>query len=82
MAIDPMCRIAQQVADCFSGDGYAFVEDDQVEALAVALASFLVDAGIPVNVPAGSGAQGMRTSMPGVCPSWPARWASAAWARG
>ena len=47
---DPILRIAQQVADCFSENGYAFVEDDKLEALATALTSFLKDAGIPVNI--------------------------------
>lgn len=46
---NPMQRITQQVADCFSANGYAFVEDDKLEALAAALTSFLADAGIPVN---------------------------------
>ena len=49
---DPMLRITQHVADCFSEDGYAFVEDDMLEALAAALKSFLANAGIPVNTPA------------------------------
>ncbi|WP_030442900.1 hypothetical protein [Actinoplanes subtropicus] len=46
---DPMRRITQQVADCFSASGYAFVEDDKLEALAAVLTSFLADAEIPVN---------------------------------
>ncbi|WP_433376705.1 hypothetical protein ACQPZX_08335 [Actinoplanes sp. CA-142083] len=46
---DPMQRITQQVADCFSASGYAFVEDDKLEALAAVLTSFLTDAGVPVN---------------------------------
>ena len=49
---DPMQRITRQVADCFSEDGYAFVEDDKLEALAAALTSFLTDARIPVNASA------------------------------
>jgi hypothetical protein len=32
---DPIQRITQQVADCFSASGYAFVEDDKLEALAL-----------------------------------------------
>lgn len=47
---EPMRRITQQVADCFSEDGYAFVEDDKLEALTAVLTSFLEDAGIPVNI--------------------------------
>jgi hypothetical protein len=47
-----MLRITQHVADCFSEDGYAFVEDDMLDALAAALKSFLTNAGIPVNIPA------------------------------
>ena len=76
---DPLCRVAQQVADCLASDGYAFVEDDELDRLAAALTSFLVNAGIPTNVSAG---HGMRTSLPGACPDWPVRWASAAWAKG
>jgi hypothetical protein len=47
-----MRRISQQVADCFSENGYAFVEDDKLEALAAVLTLFLADAEISVNVPA------------------------------
>jgi hypothetical protein len=46
---DPILRIANQVTYCLSQCGYAFVEDDQVEALADTLKSFLNAAGIPVN---------------------------------
>lgn len=44
---DPIKDIAEQVADCFAEQGYAFVEDDKVVALANALQSFLEVAGIP-----------------------------------
>jgi len=46
---DPMIGIADAVAYCFSQPGYAFVEDDKLEALADTLRSFLKTAGIPVN---------------------------------
>ncbi|WP_412748168.1 hypothetical protein [Krasilnikovia sp. M28-CT-15] len=46
---DPLIDIAEQVAFCFSERGYAFVEDDKVEALADTLRSFLKTAGIPVH---------------------------------
>ncbi len=46
---DPLMRIAEQVADCFSESGYAFVEDDMVETLAAVLHTFLTVVGIPVN---------------------------------
>ena len=46
---EPIQRIAQQVADCFSESGYAFVEDDQLGILAAALTSFLIAANIPIN---------------------------------
>ena len=46
---DPLVRIAERVADCFSKSGYAFVEDDKVEPLAAALRTFLIVEGIPVN---------------------------------
>jgi hypothetical protein len=49
---DPMQSITQHVADCFSEDGYAFIEDDKLEALSAALTAFLTDARIPVNIPA------------------------------
>jgi len=47
--LDPLWGIAEQVADCFSERGYAFVEDDKPGALAAALRLFLTDAGIPVK---------------------------------
>jgi len=46
---DPMHRIAHQVADCLSESGYAFIEDDKLEALAAALTSFLNEADVPIN---------------------------------
>jgi len=46
---DPLWGIAEQVADCLSERGYAFVEDDKLGALAAALRLFLTDAGIPVE---------------------------------
>ena len=52
---DPLLRIAEQVADCFSEQGYAFVEDDKLEGLAAVLRSFLMVAGIPVKTPVLSG---------------------------
>lgn len=44
---EPMRHIAQRVADCISKSGYAFIEDDKLEALAAALTFFLVEADIP-----------------------------------
>jgi hypothetical protein len=46
---NPLHRIAEQVADCFADSGYAFVEQDKIDGLAVVLDSFLTEAGIPVN---------------------------------
>jgi hypothetical protein len=46
---DPIVTIADQVTYCLSQCGYAFVEDDKVEALADTLKSFLKTAGIPFN---------------------------------
>lgn len=46
---NPLHRIAEQVADCFAGSGYAFVEQDKIDGLALTLNSFLTVAGIPVN---------------------------------
>jgi hypothetical protein len=46
---DPLWRVAEQVADCLSERGYAFVDDDKLESLAAALRSFLTATGIPVN---------------------------------
>src|SRR3954447_24398029 len=49
---DRIMQITERVTYCFSESGYAFVEDDQVEALADALASFLQTAGIPIQAQA------------------------------
>jgi hypothetical protein len=49
LSSDPMLTIADQVTYCLSQCGYAFVEDDKVEALADTLKSFLKTAGISVN---------------------------------
>jgi hypothetical protein len=46
---DPLRHVAEQVADCLSARGYAFVEDDNLDTLAATLRSFLTAAGIPVN---------------------------------
>lgn len=48
---DPLHWIAEQVADCFTYSGYAFVEEDKIDGLAAVLSSFLTVAGIPVNPP-------------------------------
>jgi hypothetical protein len=48
-SIDPMLIIADSVTDSLSQCGYAFVEDDKVEALADTLKSFLKAAGIPAH---------------------------------
>ena len=48
-ANDPIIGIAATVAYCFSRDGYAFIEDEHLEALADTLKSFLKTAGISVN---------------------------------
>jgi hypothetical protein len=49
---DPMIAIADSVAYCLSQCGYAFIEDDKVEALADTLKSFLKTADIPVDATA------------------------------
>lgn len=46
---DPMLIIADAVTDSLSQCGYAFVEDDMVEALADTLKSFLKTAGVSVD---------------------------------
>jgi len=43
---DPLWPVAERVADCFSEHGYAFVEDDKLEALAAALRFFLTATGM------------------------------------
>jgi hypothetical protein len=43
---DPIMQTAERVTYCFSESGYAFIEDDQVEALADALTRFLQTARI------------------------------------
>ena len=48
---DPLREITERVADCLAQTGYAFVEDDKVEALAVTLRAFLRTAGVPVREP-------------------------------
>jgi hypothetical protein len=59
---DPIMEIAERVTYCFSQSGYAFIEDDHVEALAYALASFLRTAGIPTHV--GTAAEGIPALPP------------------
>jgi hypothetical protein len=46
---DPILAIADNVADMIADSGYAYVEDEHLDGLAVALRSFLSAAGIPVN---------------------------------
>ena len=46
-----LASITEQVADCFADSGYAFVEQDKIDGLAVMLNSFLTVAGITVNPP-------------------------------
>jgi hypothetical protein len=46
---DALRRIAEQVADGCAERGYAFIEDDKVDDLALVLDSFLTAAGIPVH---------------------------------
>jgi hypothetical protein len=46
---DALRHVAEQVADCLSEGGVAFVEDDKLDTLAVALQSFLTAAEIPVH---------------------------------
>jgi hypothetical protein len=48
-ADDPIVQIADSVADLMAGNGYAFVEEDRREELAIALQSFLDSAGIIVD---------------------------------
>ncbi|MFI6075824.1 hypothetical protein ACIA5C_30150 [Actinoplanes sp. NPDC051343] len=46
---DPLLSIAELVADRIAENGYAFVEDNQLDDLAVAIHSFLTTAGISIN---------------------------------
>jgi hypothetical protein len=46
---DPMVDIADTVAYCFSQRGYAFIEDDEIDALAETLRAFLRTAGIAIS---------------------------------
>ncbi|MEU4693729.1 hypothetical protein [Actinoplanes sp. NPDC023714] len=46
---DPIDEIAEKVADLFAARGYAFVEEDHLEALAAVLSAFLLTAGIAVH---------------------------------
>lgn len=62
-------HIAEQVADCFSACGYAFVEDDKLEALAATLQSFLAVVGIPVNAANPAGAAPTAVGRPHVSSS-------------
>jgi hypothetical protein len=48
-ADDPIVQIADSVADLMAGNGYAFVEGEQREDLAIVLQSFLDSAGIAVD---------------------------------
>ena len=57
---DPMLTIADSVTDSLSQCGYAFVEDDKVEALADTLKSFLKTAGIRVDPDAAAQALASR----------------------
>ena len=78
---DPLWHIAEQVADCFSERGYAFVEEDKLETLAAALRSFLTVAGIPVNTARTTGTASTvadQPSPPGRPGSTPARRSPAA----
>jgi hypothetical protein len=45
----PLRHIAEQVAGCFAASGYAFIEEDRIDALTATLGSFLEVTGIPVN---------------------------------
>ncbi len=47
---DPIYRIAVQVADCLSEGGYAFVEDAEVETLAMVIRSSLTATGILIDL--------------------------------
>jgi|tagenome__1003787_1003787.scaffolds.fasta_scaffold20036812_2 hypothetical protein len=46
---DPMMDVASAVSALFGDTGYAFVEDDQLDALADTLKAFLKTAGIPTD---------------------------------
>jgi hypothetical protein len=48
-ADDPIVQIADSVADLMAVNGYAFVEEELREELAIALQSFLDSAGITVD---------------------------------
>ena len=54
MTVDPLRQIAEQVADCFSADGYAFIEADKLEYLTAALRAFLIATDIPVDQQTGA----------------------------
>jgi hypothetical protein len=48
-ADDPIVQIADSVADLMAEKGYAFVEEEHREDLAIALQSFLESAGITAD---------------------------------
>jgi hypothetical protein len=54
---DDLRKVAARVADQLSYDGYAYVEDDRVDDLAVTLGRFLAEAGITVRAEPGDSDQ-------------------------
>ena len=46
---DPMMAVAEAVSDLIGDIGFAFVEDDHLQALADTLRAFLQTAGIPTD---------------------------------
>jgi hypothetical protein len=66
---DPLWRAAERAADCISEHGYAFVEDDKLEALAAVLRSFLTATGIPVKAEEAPGVAPAAIGSPSIaCP--------------
>jgi hypothetical protein len=49
--------MAAAVADLMADRGFAFVENDRVDALAATLRAFLVTAGLPMNPPEQDGTE-------------------------
>jgi hypothetical protein len=61
---DPLLPIAELVADRIGENGYAFVEDDQLDDLVVILHSFLTTAGVPINSHGEADASGDSNAAP------------------
>jgi hypothetical protein len=61
---DPLLPIAELVADRIGENGYAFVEDDQLDEMVVVLRSFLTTAGVPINSHSEADASGDSNPAP------------------